>query len=83
MLTQAPEATLFLPSAALPPEAMISPRLVAVATLLGEAVDQPDRQADILTVLRLLCPFGDPAGLALPAPEQPVPLVCQIGRAHV
>jgi len=81
MVTQAPEATFMIPQAALPPETMISPRLEAVATSLGEATGQPSRQADILTILRLLCPFGDPTGLALSTPEQPVPLVCQLA-AH-
>lgn len=78
MVTQAPEAALFIPPTALPPKTMISPRLEAVATSLGEAIHQPDRGADTLAVLRLLCPFGDPTGLALPAPEQPAPLVCSL-----
>ncbi|MGH2520891.1 MAG: hypothetical protein ACRDH2_00170 [Anaerolineales bacterium] len=81
MVTQAPEATPFIPQATLPPEAMISPRLEAVATSLGGTIGWPNRQADILLVLRLLCPFGDSTGLALSAPEQPAPLVCTLA-AH-
>ncbi len=81
MVTQAPEATTFIPPAALPPKALISPNLEAVASMLGEATDWTDRQVETplgVTVLRLLCPFGDPTGLALPALSQPVPLVCQL-----
>ncbi len=81
MVTPVPEATVFIQQAALPPEAMISPHLEAVASSLAEAIGQPDRQADILTVLRLLCPFGDPTGLALPASGQSVALVCNLA-AH-
>jgi len=81
MVTQTPEATVFIPQAALPPETMISSRLETVVMWLGEAIERPDRRADILTVLRLLCPFGDPTGLALSVPEQPVPLVCNLA-AH-
>lgn len=84
MVTQVLEATSFIPPAALPPTAMISSRLDAVASALGEAIRWPDHQADTplgVTVLRLLCPFGDPTGLALPALGQSIPLVCQLA-AH-
>ena len=45
MMTQVREAIPFIPSAALPPEAMISPRLEALATPLSEAIGQSARRA--------------------------------------
>jgi hypothetical protein len=83
-MTQASEAAAFIPPAALPPEAMMSSHLHVVASALSEVIRWPGRQADTslaVTVLRLLCPFGDPTGLALPTLGQPAPLVCHLA-AH-
>jgi hypothetical protein len=65
----------FIPSAALPPAKLISPRLLALVARLDEITG-----TDCLPVLRLLAPFGDVTGLGLPANGRAKPLVCELAE---